>query len=168
MEKIETIVLELRSRLPELEWKLSQVPFHVFRTHIAKGLFRTQQPKNPIAFLDEIRMDLMSLNQHILHEQSAHFIADRIRTKIDLLVRLCILYGQTEAPARDFTKNLLTKLVTRRQQVQDIENQIALMQTQQAALMKTLSQAHDVESQLLIQAELGQLERMLVQAREAL
>ena len=119
-------------------------------------------------FIRPIRADLAALNQQLRYERSAQLIANRIHSKINLLVRLCVFHGPAESPASDFAKNMITKLVTRRQQVQDIEDQIILLKDQQRALTKTLSQTQDVERQLLIQAELGNLERLLTYAQEAL
>lgn len=158
----------LTRRLPELAWKLRQVSRSAFLSGLPRGLFRTIQPDNPAAYLEEIRADLVLLSQHASHERSALLIAARIHAKIDLLVRLCVLHSDLESPVHDFSKNLMSKLVTRRQQVESLENQIASLEMQQSALQKTLALTKDVQKQLAIQAETGQLERLLTQTRDAL
>lgn len=158
---------QLHSRLPELAWKLRQVPRGAFLSSVPRGLFRTVKPECPTAYLEEIRADLVSLSQQDAYTSSA-LIAARVHAKINLLVRLCVLQGQQDRPANDFVKSLMTKLVTRSQQVQVIEDQITSLQEQQMALRKTLSKTEDVERQLLIQSELGYLARLLTEAKEGL
>lgn len=168
MDSFESDLEQVHNKLHELAWKLRQVPWGTLTSSVPRGLFRMAQAESPTAYLEEIRADLTSLSQQVSHEPSARLIAGRIHAKVDLLVRLCVLHGQADVSTHDFAKNLMTKLVTRRQHVEAIESQIASLELQQSALKNTLATTRHVEQQLAIQSELGHLERQLTQARDML
>jgi primosomal protein N'' len=163
---IEQLLRALEARLPELEWKMSSLPSTQFSNKsLPRGLFHSRMEANASTCISEIKADIQNLaiqnNQH-----SAYYLAQCIHRKINVLVTLCHL--QASKPkireAINFGVNLIN---TRQQWLQSLQNDIELLSAQQQSMYK-LQQSHTDPNVLLnLQAELGEVEKRLVLAREA-
>ncbi|KTC94403.1 primosomal replication protein [Legionella erythra] len=154
---------ELSARLPELEWKLANL--HAFNPlSLPKGLFQTANTPDASAFIAEVKKDIDRLARRN-DLQSAHFVAERIKQKINVLVSLCQLHDKSSLRAEkpDYT---LPRIMTRQQWLQSLEHEMEVLSHQQQALFNRQQKHLDAEAQLALQAELGALEKRLTLLRE--
>jgi hypothetical protein len=169
MKYIDDILVELSSRLPELEWKISSLN-HSFSSHsIPKGLFRPHPEFSAVACVNEIKEDITALSQQ-KNERSANFLATRIQQKINVLVTICNLGNQKNKREEKVHFGLQT-ISTRQQWIQGLELDIEILSKQQDAMTKALQAMRynkNNEALLNLKAELGEVERRLTLAKETL
>ena len=162
-------IARLAARLPELEWKLGRLGHFLQASALPRGLFRCRFEFSPQACSQELREDLTALQQQS-HAPSARFMADRLSQKISVLVRLCQLHGRKDPPQRHSNVSLRS-LSTRQQWLQGLNQDLASLQQQRQALLLSLQAAQQTQNSTLLlalQAELGELDRRLTLAEEAL
>lgn len=168
MSYVDKTVQELMGRLPELEWKLTRInPFH---QSLPRGLFRSRGELNAARCVHEIKTDIQSLTLQ-QDDASARYIADQIKRKINVLVGLCQLDARKKKPADASFTFGLNMLSTRQQWLHTLETDIAALTQQQQALAHALLQLNTFkhpEAVLNLKAELGEIERRLTLAQEAL
>ncbi|KTC76844.1 coiled-coil protein [Legionella brunensis] len=159
---IHSSLKELEARLPELEWKMSTIR-HVFPTkNLPRGLFRLPEEAEPSAFIEDIKADLKTLAKH-QSEYTGYYLAQRIEQKINVLVALCSL----ERNSSQKTKCSLQMITTRKTFVENVEKEISVLELQQQAIVKRLEQK-DERLSLSLKSELGEIEKRLTLAKEAL
>lgn len=169
MNYIDDLLAELNSRLPELEWKISELGSAISSHNLPRGLFRTGFELTGAGCVKEIQTDILALS-HQKNERSAHFLAERIKQKINVLVALCHMGSRKKksaAPAYFGVK----MLSTRQQWIHNLEAEITTLTQQQQAMAKSLdhlSHTDNTEAVLTLRAELGEVERRLTLARETL
>lgn len=158
-------LIDLEARLPELEWKINALAGALATFPLPKNLFCFRHSIEPSALIAEIRENMHALALQKT-EASACYLAKRIHQKINVLVSLCRLQGNSllEEKKNHFG---LKRLSTRHQWMQNLEKEIDSLVKQQQSLQKTLSRMRSAEGALNLQAELGALERRLTLAREA-
>lgn len=165
---IKKILAELQARLPELEWKMNALGTAYLFNSLPKGLFRSYLEPCAIHYIAEIKENINTLAVQ-KNELSAHYLAQRIDQKINVLVRLCHI--QANKPKVERKPQFgLEMMSTRQQWLQSLEKDIARLTEQQLALTKTLHQLElngKTEARLALQAELGELEKHLTLAKEA-
>ncbi|KTD18153.1 hypothetical protein [Legionella jordanis] len=154
----------LESRLPELEWKMAKLGQHVSPNVLPKGLFRLSSEAGPGAFILEIKVDLQQLANH-QHEYSGYYIAQKIQRKIDVLVSLCRL--QKNQPKQQ-TSVSLQMIASRQQHLQRLQAEIDNLTNQHEAIKTQLQLKHCPDMLLNLKAELGEIEKGLSLAREAM
>ncbi len=120
------------------------------------------------AYIDEITADLQSLKKHE-NNQAAHFIAERVGQKINVLVRLCQqnIDKPTSEPEDSFD---IQAISTRQQWLQTMQHDIDVLQAQHSALTATLvtfNAENNIQASLNLQVELGKVARHLTLAKEA-
>lgn len=166
---LQDVFLHLSARLPELEWKLSRLDKGINPSHLPRGLFRSRSELTSQTCIDEITADLHSLKKHD-NEQAAHYLAERIGQKINVLVRIC--QQNIDKPASAQQNGFgIQAISTRQQWLQTMQHDIAVLQTQYDALAKTLvalKTGNNTQAILNLQVELGKAERRLTLAKEAL
>ena len=166
MPSIDESVRVLSARLPELEWKLSVLHSVFNPNRLPRGLFLSQFEFTPQSCIDEIKADLRVLSDH-KNERSAHYLAERISKKINVLVQLCKVPVKKHSP----TTFGVQSISTRQQWLQTLEDDISRLSEQQRALTASFSRLQmgvDPQAVLSLQAELGEVERCLTLARETL
>lgn len=164
------ILERLNGRLPELEWMLKTRQVIIQKKQLPKGLFRDYFEPSLQSCLREIREDMNTLKHHT-DERSGQFLANKILDKINVLVGI---YRQKEEPPPSSKSSVhfgLRTLNTRQQWVQTLSTEIAALNAQKAAIAKTLKERTtqgDLQTALLLQGELGEIERLLTLAQETL
>lgn len=166
---INELLSELSSRLPELEWKLSNLGAFFSRRSLPRGLFSSNMELSGAACIEEIKSDIKVLSEQ-KNTRSAQYFAERIQQKINVLVSLCQINAKKNKPegAVYFGVKMLS---TRQQWIKTLENDIETLVTQQQAMLNALEQnklSTNVEVMLSVQAELGEVERRLTLAKEEL
>lgn len=169
MKYLAELLTELSSRLPELEWKISGLSVALSSHNLPKGLFRHGVELTGSGCINEIKEEIHKLSQQ-KNERSAHFLAERIKQKINVLVALCQIDGKKNKPQAKANFGL-TMLSTRQQWIQGLEADISTLTRQQQAMTKSLQQMNNgskPEAILKLRAELGEVERRLTLAQETL
>lgn len=169
MNYINELLAELTARLPELDWKISGLKPFISNHSVPRGLFRSGLELTGAACVAEIKADIQALSQQD-NERSAHYLANRIKQKVNVLVSLCQIESRKKKP-EDKVYLGLKMLSTRQQWIQSLELDISTLETQQQALEKALAQMKrgtNAAAILSVQGELGEVERRLTLAREAL
>lgn len=122
MNDLNELLVELTSRLPELEWRISELGSTISAQQLPEGLFPLHLELTASGCIQEIKEDIMALSQQ-KNERSAHYLAERIQRKVHVLVRLC----QIERPKQKLEKKThfeLKMLSTRQQWIQGLEKDI--------------------------------------------
>lgn len=169
MKYLAELLTELSARLPELEWKISGLSVSLSSHNLPKGLFRHGIELTGSGCIDEIKEDIHKLSQQKT-ERSAHFLAERIKQKINVLVALCQIDSKKNKPQMKESFGL-TMLSTRQQWIQNLEAEINTLARQQQAMTKSLQQmtrGSNPSAILTLRAELGEVERRLTLAQETL
>jgi DNA-binding transcriptional MerR regulator len=166
---IKELTTDLMTRLPELEWKINDLNPILFARSIPRRLFRTQDV-TALSCINELKLEISSLAKQ-KNSLSAHYLAEQIKQKINVLVGLCRVEQKNKkvkSPA-SFSLNMLS---TRQQWLQTIERDVDVLIKQQQALAKTLKQMQlqrtDPDTILNLKSELGEIEKRLTLAQEAL
>jgi hypothetical protein len=169
MSYIDELLTELTSRLPELEWKISGLNSLISSQSMPKGLFRSSNELTGAACIEEIQVDIQALS-HQKNERGAHFLANRIKQKINVLVTLCRIEGGKNK-AEEKKQFSVKMLSTRQQWIASLEKEVFTLEKQQHAIAKALIQmkrSTNAAAVLTVQGELGEVQRRLTLAREAL
>ncbi|QRN02692.1 hypothetical protein GH742_01725 [Legionella sp. MW5194] len=160
---VQGLLNELNARLPELEWKLANL--HAFNPlSLPKGLFQTTNGSLAGAFIAEVKHDIDRLAERD-DLQSARFVAERIKQKINVLVNLCQLNEKVRTPIEK-PAYTLPRIMTRQQWLQSLEKDLDALGHQHQALLNRHQKNLDAEAQLRLQAELGELEKRMTLLRE--
>lgn len=169
MNYINELLTELTARLPELEWKLTSLNIPYVWKKLPKGLFRLSHQGSGTTFVDEIKADIEQLSRQD-NERSAYFLAEQIKQKVTVLVALCQIEGRTTKVVEK--KHFgIKSLGTRQQWLQNMEAEIQILSKQQVAMANSLAQIKpgaEPAMVLSVHAELGEVERQLTLAQEAL
>lgn len=169
MNYIDELLAELTSRLPELEWKVSSLNSFISSKSLPRGLFRSSSELTGLACVEEIKDDIQALG-HQKNERSAHYLATRIKQKVNVLVALCQIEGRKNK-AEEKVHFGITMLSTRQQWIESLEKEISTLEKQQQAMIKAFNQmkrSSDTPAVLSVQKELGEIERRLTLAKETL
>lgn len=163
------LLSQLMERLPELEWKISELGSFFSSHQLPKGLFHFNADASGSACIAEIKADIHALSkQQNMH--SAFYLAERIRQKINVLVVLCQMH-QGKNKSKEKVYFGIKMLSTRQQWINELEMEIHTLLEQQQAMAKTLVYLrHNRNSGAILhlQAELGEVERRLTLAKETL
>ena len=169
MTFIDASIQRLSARLPELAWKLSALGPVLQPALFPRGLFRGRFEWTPASCIDEINADLDTIQQQS-NEQAAHYLADRVAKKINVLVRICQQHSKQKKPERQVALGVQA-INTRQQWLKTMQSEIDVLSEQQQALAAALHAAlkanNNSDAMLRLQAELGQAERRLTVAKEA-
>ncbi len=164
-------VFDLQARLPEIAWRLRAVD-SLWR-HLPPGLFTCtthEQTCTAEQCIKEITSNLNTLH-HTTNARVAHFLAQQIQTKIEVLLKLSQLpvASQRSTSSQRYT---IDSLLTRQHYLAQLHSDIRRLSAQQTALETTLAsqlaQGLRDESVARLQRDLGELARYLTQAQEAL
>lgn len=169
MNYINDLLEELTSRLPELEWKISGLSAAISSHNLPRGLFRPGIELTGTGCIQEIKADIQALSLQ-KNQRSAYFLAERINQKINVLVALCQMDSRKQKPIEKLNFGV-TMLSTRQQWIHNLEQDIITLENQQQAMAKSMLQMKRVDNSsaiLILQSELGEVERRLTLAREAL
>jgi len=169
IEHMNDLLAELTSRLPELEWKISKSPSILSSRNLPRGLFRSTAELTGTACIEEIKADIQALSKQ-KNQLSGYYLANRIKQKINVLVTLCQIDSRKKRPEEKISFGV-KMLGTRQKWIQTLEGDINILLGQQEAMVKSLQQmkpSTNAESILSLQKELGEVERRLTLAREAL
>lgn len=169
MDYIKDLLTELTARLPELEWKISGLSVALSNHSLPKGLFRPGVELTGHGCVQEIKADINALSIQN-NQRSAHFLAERINHKINVLVALCQMDSRKNKPEEQLGFGV-TMLSTRQQWIQMLEKDITTLVNQQQAMTKALQQMNlggNTSAILTLQSELGEVEKRLTLARETL
>ncbi|KTC70213.1 coiled-coil protein [Legionella birminghamensis] len=164
VENIETMLLSLKARLPELAWNLNKPGAQIPWQNLPPGIFRYQFEPKASDYIAEIKSDIERLEQQV-NTQAASYLAQRIQQKINILVRLCRCKPPVQK-ADNSASFMLQALSTRQQWLASLEEQIQSFTEQRDALAARLSTIAK-EQQLAVLAELGAAEKRLTEAKEA-
>ncbi len=165
---MDALLADLSSRLPELEWKISNLSAFSVQA-LPPGLFRTRLGLTAKDCISEIKSDIHALSQQ-KNAVRASFIAQRIQQKINVLVSVCQIQARRGKPEETIPFSL-DKLSTRQQWIQDLEQEIHTLTLQLQAMEKSLKQmksTSQAEAILLVQTELGEINKRLTLATERL
>ncbi|WP_028388234.1 hypothetical protein [Legionella fairfieldensis] len=166
---IKSLLCELETRLPELEWKMKESASAFSMTSLPPGLFHLFQEPTPAACIAEIKENIQTLGRQ-KSECSAYYLAQRIHRKINVLVTLC--YLQSKKPKVEENVNFnLNKISTRQQWLSSLEHTINELTIQREAMMNALKQMQirgNTQAILTLQGEVGKIEKRLTLAEETL
>ena len=163
------ILIRLSARLPELEWKMSRLVKGINPKLLPRGLFRSQLELTSQTCINEIKTDLQAIKLQN-NEQSAHYLAERVGQKINVLVRLCQHDPDKNKPDRQVNFGVQA-MGTRQQWLQTMQRDIDTLAAQHQALatrLTTLQAENNTQAILNLQVELGNAERRLTLAKETL
>ena len=163
------LLAKLSSRLPELEWKISGLNTSFSAHNLPRGLFRFSIESTGKACVDEVKSDIQALSNQT-NQRSASYLALRINQKINVLVALCQIHSRKNKPEEKVYFGL-KMLSTRQQWIQTLEHDINTLTRQKEAMAKALEQMRvsaNGSATLSVQGELGEVEKRLTLAREAL
>ena len=163
------VLTHLFARLPELEWKLSQPGTIINPSLLPRGLFRSRLEFTAKTCIDEIKADLRAIQTQD-NEQSAAYLAERARKKINVLVRLCQQNTGKKTPERHANFGVQA-IGTRQQWLQTMQKDIDTLCMQRQALkasLAALQTENNAQAILSLQAELGHADRRLTLAKETL
>lgn len=167
MTEINELLADLSSRLPELEWKVSGLG--TFSSHsLPRGLFQSSFEMTGASCINEIKSDINALSSQ-KNQRSADYMATKIQQKINVLVMLCQIQKKNKPKAKENFG--LNSLSTRQQWIQTLEEDVRVLDLQHQALLRTFEQIKpkgDTPTLLGLQKELGEIEKRLTLAREAL
>lgn len=165
---LKEFISDLIARLPELEWKLSNINPFLLNKSVPKHLFRVTELTAAYC-ISELKLDIQALEKQ-KHERSAEYLAEQLKRKISILVGLCRIEQKKKAPKDPGFG--ITMLTTRQQWLRSLEQDVHVLAKQQEALAKTLNQMQinntDVSTVLNLKSELGEVERRLTLAQEGL
>jgi len=169
MNYIDELLTKLSARLPELEWKISELSTPISGHSLPRGLFRSRIEYSGATCIQEIKEDIHALSLQ-KNQRSESFLALRINQKINVLVVLCQIQSRKSTPNKKpgFSLKMLS---TRQQWIQGLESDIELLVIQHGAMAKSLAQMQlgaNAAAVLNLQADLGEVERRLTLAKEAL
>jgi len=170
MISVKESLQQLSARLPELEWKLGTLHITPKPYQLPRGLFRERFELTAESCIDEIKADLKSLHQQH-NELSAHYLAQRVSQKINVLVRLCQQRERKKPTLEPQTAFGIQALSTRQQWLTTLHEEIIALSKQQQALTTALihlESSQNTQAVLSMRVELGELERRLTLARENL
>ena len=163
------VLARLSARLPELEWKLSRLNTVIHIKQLPPGLFRSRIECTAQTCIDEIKTDIYAIQQQN-NEHSAHYLAERVGKKINVLVRFCqqtTCKKKTEQQPRFGVQ----AIGTRQQWLKTMQDNIDVLNAQHQALAATLAKVtteNNTQATLNLQLELGKAERRLTLAKETL
>lgn len=169
MDYINDLLADLSARLPELEWKMSSYSAGFSSHSLPKGLFKFRSEFSGPACIAEIKADIDALAKQT-NQRSASYLALRIKQKINVLVVLCQMHTRKSKPEEKVHFGL-QMISTRQQWIQSLEDDIERLTTQQQAMLNALAQMKQSANnpgQLNLRSELGEVERRLTLAKEAL
>lgn len=165
---IDPMLKEIEDRLPELAWKTSLLPHRMTLSTLPKRLFSLPLDSHPSDCVNEIKHDLRRLNGIERFSQEYAYLVKRIEQKIEVLVRLC----QIELKKHDnksTSAQLMMRLCKRRQWVEELEQSIKNFQQQYDHLRAQIKDdCKDTQVQLIMQADLGLLEKKITILKEKL
>lgn len=166
---IQNLITELMARLPELEWKVSNLNPALFNRSLPKKIFKTQEP-TALACINELKADLHVLKQ-VKHERSAEYLAEQLKQKVSILVGISRLEHKNKGKIQPASFSM-EKICTRQQWLQSLEQEVTVLRKQKQALSTRLTQINPHKSDpavlLNLKHELGLLEKKLTLAEEAL
>lgn len=161
-----SILDELKSRLPEIEWALSMISPHFSKQLLPRGLFRYSET-DASGYIDEVRVDLVRLAQE-KNALIAEHLAKTIEQKINVLVLLCCQNLDKKAQVRE-DSFILDTITTRKEWYKNLEQKKASLTAQRDALCHTLKRKNSVdlkEEGFVLQAALGDIEKQLTLVQE--
>lgn len=168
MLEINDLLADLSARLPELEWKISGLNANFSSNSFPRGLFQPSYEMTGASCISEIKSDINALSRQ-KNQRSADYMAKRIQQKINVLVMLCQIQKKNKPQAKE--QFGLNSLSTRQQWIQSLEQDVHVLDVQHQALLRTFDQIKpkgDTPTLLGVQKELGEIEKRLTLAREAL
>ncbi len=160
-------VQRLSARLPELAWKLNMIGGSLHPSLFPRGLFRSRFEYTPTTCIEEINGDLQTIKQQT-NEQAMNYLAERVVQKINVLVRICQQHARQKKTEQQAPLGVQA-ISTRQQWLKTMQREIETLSEQQKALetaFNDLKLGANTEAMLCAQAELGQAERRLMQAKE--
>lgn len=170
MNEIQTLVEQLSARLPELEWKLKNLQIYIHSKTLSPGLFQNRVDISAQTCMAEVKADLKALTSEA-DRPGARYLTQRINQKINALVRLCQLHEGKPNPRETRASFGINTISTRQQWLIDVRNEIEALEQQQQALLSQLEQMQQRNQQqtvLTIKTQLGEVEKQLTLAKEAL
>ncbi|MFA5958910.1 MAG: hypothetical protein WC785_00145 [Tatlockia sp.] len=165
---VQALLNRLSERLPELEWKVNGLGATLPSKSLPKGVFRDRLEMTAASCIAEIKADLQTLATHH-SERSSYYLAQKIQQKITILVTLCHI--KNNKPKKEERVHFGVQMISTRQQwLKDLEQTIDRLTAQQKALKTTYQQMQSKGGTALLQlqAELGEVEKRLTLAKEAL
>ncbi|MCW8386633.1 hypothetical protein OQJ15_09975 [Fluoribacter dumoffii] len=163
------LLSQLMARLPELEWKISELGSFFSGQRLPRGLFHIEGEVSGAACIAEIKADIRTLSNQ-QNERCAFYLAERIRQKINVLVVLCQMHQGKNKPEAKLSFGIKI-LSTRQQWINSLELEIQTLEEQQKAMARALHHLrHNDNSSAILQvkSELGEVERRLTLAKERL
>lgn len=167
MTLINETVRILSGRLPELAWKLGPLNTVLNYKLLPRGLFTYQFEMTPQSCINEIYADLKTIEAQ-KNERSAHYLAERVHQKINVLVRLCQMRAKKKSHLPAVSSGI-HEISTRQQWLHTLQDQITGLNEQRQALIEALNKLQSLRqtsSILSLQSELGELEQRLTLMRE--
>lgn len=165
--RIQLLIEQLKLRLPELEWKISQLPRNKDLWRLPQGIFRLKAGNPYSLYIDEIKKDIQQLEQQV-GPKSQWYLAKQIEAKIALLIRMSVL--QKKASSNHTLHNsVLQRLSTRKQWMEDLEQRMDSLNQQICAMKERLanhSERHAPEPRLQLEQDIGQASQQLTLLQE--
>lgn len=165
--RYDRLLKEMIQRLPELEWKMSQLSRSLSQAILPKHLFPSYINPQPQKLVDDIKTEIERL-KNVKRSLSAHYLAEKISQKIQVLVTYCNDNHTGASVRAPSSKSLLDELCTRNQFVEKTEEKIQRLQSQDLALKTRLAECKCTQESLKLTKELGELNKQLTLAKESL
>ena len=154
-------IVEIESRLPELEWKLNAIGQYINKKQLPRGSFRLKLELTPEDCIKEIREDLFNLKQE-KNPIVANHLASRIGAKINILVSICKLKDNKTLVYKSNVE--LKAISTRETFLKNIETNIYKLELQKQALNAlVIDKSND-----LVKLDLASIDYQLTQLKRLL
>lgn len=145
---IKALLEDLESRLPELEWKISNLAHPLHASMLPRGLFNLAWDAPALAYIEVIKKDLYLLRQTTLSQKTAFFLAQTLHRKISVLVRVCQREEEkTWVISADFFK--MKTMTTRPKWLEQLQKDIYFLEKQEKALQALLSHLEGERKEVL-------------------
>lgn len=160
---VQTVLMTLESRLPELEWQLKKHRKMFSPSHLPYGLFRNAPSALLSDYVHEIREDIQFLQRRTDENHVLPYLALKLQQKINVLVTLCSRYMASITNPQPEVNSIPTLLQTRQARLHSLDELMNQLQAQKEALIRAGNENNRAypEVQLKLNHELGEVEKQL-------
>ncbi len=162
------LIEQLKQRIPEMEWKINQLPPNKHLWRLPRGIFRLKAGSPYAFYITEIKEDIALLEAQTC-PKGQWYLAKQIETKITLLIRISTLQKKTHSPSSN-QNAVVQRLSTRKQWLEELEQRIHQITRQISAMEQQLDkyteQKNHLQARLQLEHDIGQSRRQKTLLKE--
>tara|TARA_B100000949_G_C14205583_1_gene417947 strand:+ start:40 stop:582 length:543 start_codon:yes stop_codon:yes gene_type:complete len=162
------LIEQLKQRIPEMEWKINQLPPNKHLWRLPRGIFRLKAGSPYAFYITEIKEDIELLEAQTCPKRQ-WYLAKQIETKITLLIRISTLQNKNNTPSGN-QNTIVQRLSTRKQWMEELEQRIDQITRQIVAMEQQLSkyteQKKHLQTRLQLEHDIGEAHRQRTLLKE--